>query len=372
MEYKDYQLILEHDFPKIPDKSPTLLEIAGMPHYENVDSNIWAFFLNPHAEHGLEDLFLQSLIALCLRKYKEKGIHKELNIINPTIHRELSTNTTKRMDIVLDDENSVIIVENKIFHWLANDLGEYWEHFDESNYPSHRKAGVVLALHPTNGIDNRFVSITHQELNTEILSGIGRFLLQANPKYLSFLYDFIANKQNFYMPDQTQESFTFLFEHREKINRLIDIKNSLVTSVLKQVDQGSGTFVMARKTQIDYRYYTFEETPNLYYTILIRHILDEDPHYSIILEGNHIDQEVFDQIRMLAKELTEGLDHIQVIDSKPNHAWFHLLTIRKQFNIELLETMGSEITSIITSPAVENVRKKIVERFLELTEGAKL
>jgi hypothetical protein len=269
MEYKNYQLILEHDFPKIPDKSPTLLEIAGMPHYENVDSNIWAFFLDPSAEHGLEDLFLQSLITLCLRKFKDKGIIKELNISNPTIHRELGTEDTKRIDLVIEDGDTVIIIENKIFHWLANDLKNYWAHFEEEKYAYHKKAGVVLSLHPIHGLDDEYISITHQELNSAILDNIGKYLLQANPKYLAFLYDFIENKQNFYMSDQTKESFTFLFEHREKINHLIDIKAHFVNAVLQQVDNAKGSFEMARKTQRDYRYYQFSETSNLYYTILV-------------------------------------------------------------------------------------------------------
>jgi hypothetical protein len=72
MEYINYQEILEHEFPKNIKKTPTLLEIAGMPHYENVDSNILAFLLDPAGEHGLEDLFLNSLTSLCLAKYKEK------------------------------------------------------------------------------------------------------------------------------------------------------------------------------------------------------------------------------------------------------------------------------------------------------------
>lgn len=44
--------------------NPSIFEIAGYPHYENVCSNILVFFLQPDAAHGLKDLCLKSLLQL--------------------------------------------------------------------------------------------------------------------------------------------------------------------------------------------------------------------------------------------------------------------------------------------------------------------
>jgi hypothetical protein len=47
------------DFSKLPDRverGPTLMEIAGYPHYEIVCSNILAFYLDPEEPHGLGTL----------------------------------------------------------------------------------------------------------------------------------------------------------------------------------------------------------------------------------------------------------------------------------------------------------------------------
>jgi hypothetical protein len=52
------------EFSKLPDRvkrRPTLMEIAGYPHYENVCSNILAFYLDPEEPHGLGTLVLDAL-----------------------------------------------------------------------------------------------------------------------------------------------------------------------------------------------------------------------------------------------------------------------------------------------------------------------
>jgi len=40
----------------------TFMQVTGYPHFENVCSNILAFFFNPKEEHNLNDLFIWSLL----------------------------------------------------------------------------------------------------------------------------------------------------------------------------------------------------------------------------------------------------------------------------------------------------------------------
>src|ERR1700679_3280519 len=42
----------------------TFMEVAGNPHYENVSSNILAFYLDPYAEHGLKDLMIGATLKM--------------------------------------------------------------------------------------------------------------------------------------------------------------------------------------------------------------------------------------------------------------------------------------------------------------------
>lgn len=55
---KDFQAL-----PKVK-QNRTVMQVSGYPHYENVCSNILAFFFDPEEEHGLNDLLLQSLFKV--------------------------------------------------------------------------------------------------------------------------------------------------------------------------------------------------------------------------------------------------------------------------------------------------------------------
>ena len=58
---------LLQDFSQLKLSEPTrgsFLSICGFPHYERVISNILAFFFDSTREHGLNQLFIQSLYDL--------------------------------------------------------------------------------------------------------------------------------------------------------------------------------------------------------------------------------------------------------------------------------------------------------------------
>lgn len=42
----------------------TFMDVSGYPHYENVCSNILAFYLDPTQEHDLKDLFISAILKL--------------------------------------------------------------------------------------------------------------------------------------------------------------------------------------------------------------------------------------------------------------------------------------------------------------------
>ena len=46
-----------------PTEPPTLMQIAGFPNWENVYSNILAFFLDTNQDHGFGPLFIRSILA---------------------------------------------------------------------------------------------------------------------------------------------------------------------------------------------------------------------------------------------------------------------------------------------------------------------
>lgn len=59
-EYDD----LLYEFEALPQISMSIFDSAGYPHYENVCSNILAFYLDPNNEHGLGKLLYLCLMNL--------------------------------------------------------------------------------------------------------------------------------------------------------------------------------------------------------------------------------------------------------------------------------------------------------------------
>ena len=64
----------QNEIPIIKSKPKTFLGIAKQPHYENVLSNIYAFYFDVNEVHQFKDLFIKSLLELINRSIlvKEK------------------------------------------------------------------------------------------------------------------------------------------------------------------------------------------------------------------------------------------------------------------------------------------------------------
>lgn len=55
-------------FEGAPPPPPTLMDIAGFPHWENVYSNILAFFLDGSREHGFGNLMVRAMLEAYFQK----------------------------------------------------------------------------------------------------------------------------------------------------------------------------------------------------------------------------------------------------------------------------------------------------------------
>ena len=108
--------------PPLEVRLPTFLEITEFPHYENVCSNILKFYFDSNQPHGLNNLLLKSLFQLLNQDiYNIESVRK--------IKREEITNTQKRIDLLIELDSTVILIENKINHFLTdNQLKEYYDY----------------------------------------------------------------------------------------------------------------------------------------------------------------------------------------------------------------------------------------------------
>lgn len=222
MDFKKFEDLLAA-FEKIPKTEvslPTFMEIAGYPHYENVCSNILAFFFDTEEVHGFGDLFVRSLYE-CLRVADPAT--DDLQTIN--VSREVPTSSGKRIDILIETQNYVFTIENKIWHYLHNDLADYATHAQgvAKKEENDEKEVLLLVLSPysiaSSQLHSGFVSLTFETLFTKVKEHLGQYLHRGTSAYLPQLTDFMETMLNHTKKTPMNlEMINFLIKEKETID----------------------------------------------------------------------------------------------------------------------------------------------------------
>ena len=110
--------------PLRPERLPTFMEITGYPHYEDVCSNLLAFFFDPRKPHGLGTLCLDALAQV-------GGIEDQAGTLgrNVQVGREDPTDAG-RIDILIQSDSHAVLIENKVFHGIFNPFDDYAKYLD--------------------------------------------------------------------------------------------------------------------------------------------------------------------------------------------------------------------------------------------------
>jgi hypothetical protein len=231
------------DFNKLPKSekiSPTYLEISGQPHFENVCSNILAFYFNTNESHGFKDLVLKSFIE-CF----DESLLVKYDIETINIERELYLDEQKRIDIVIECNDLVISIENKIYHILNNRLDVYVESI-KSRYPNKNYKFIVLSIKEEHPENEEFFPITYEKFFYKLKQNIGGYFVNSNNQYTTFLIDFIQTIENLNkMKRHNQKYIEFYLKNKNEVDCLIkeheDLKKTLYIKVNQLYDLISTT-----------------------------------------------------------------------------------------------------------------------------------
>ncbi|MBI3137724.1 MAG: PD-(D/E)XK nuclease family protein [Sphingobacteriales bacterium] len=215
---KQYQDVIEgfEKIPSIPKRPPTFMEISGYPHFENVCSNILRFFLDTSEIHGLQNLVLKSLL-------QSIGEHELANQLTDavSVRREETTIAGKRIDIVIECDSLVIAIENKIYHWLHNDLEEYNRHIGFKKSTTSKRLLIVLSLRPENIQTGNFKNLTYEILIPVIRKNLESHIVTGSNHYITHLNDFITTIENLYKPTpMNKEMFHFIADNYSVIEQI--------------------------------------------------------------------------------------------------------------------------------------------------------
>lgn len=226
----DEFLELLHDFESLPDtkNSESIFDIAGYPHYENVCSNILAFYLNPNNEHSLGNLLFSSLMNLA----GGNESHQD----NIQINREVSTNKGGRLDIVIETDNQIIGIENKIFHYLKNDLSDYSDSINDWAKPNQLTSVKIILGIRKEEESFGFVSVTYEEFWAKIRERLGNCINTSSQKWVLYLVDFMStidrlNGKNM----ELDKSDQFFMENEDRVNVLLNARNKFISKLATKV-----------------------------------------------------------------------------------------------------------------------------------------
>lgn len=215
----------------------TFLDIVGLRYQESISSKLLAFFLDSKAEHGLGDLCLQSLFELAGQPQSSK-----INTIDLVQEQHCSNQdagAAGRIDLLIETDDFVVAIENKINHVMNNPFALYRDHC-YAKYPDHQKLLVILGLNPPDKLPEHFVFVSHYDLYRHIKQQLPAHLLRADHHYLTFLLDYIstfeAHNPNSETGKMEQAIVDFYRNNLDLLTQIMDNKHHVQTYYQQQVD----------------------------------------------------------------------------------------------------------------------------------------
>lgn len=193
----------------------TYFDICGYPHYENVVSNVLAFFFDPFKPHELKDTCVQALLH---------ATHPEIENIDEVweVEREVRTDKGTFIDIFFKNDDYVVLIENKVYANLYNDLDGYFR-FVEKQFPQQKVLPIVLCLHtPTTENLFGFQVITYDKFFQTLRSHLGNVIDRADFRYMQLLTDLIVNMEKLKEGTKMDDKFLeFVSDHDEELVDLV-------------------------------------------------------------------------------------------------------------------------------------------------------
>jgi hypothetical protein len=321
------------------------LEIIRKHHHENINSSLYRHFINSD-QAAIRIAFLESLHKLIHSKTA-----KNLPFAVVQAYTEVTT-SSGRIDILIKDKENkcAVIIENKIYHELKNDLLEYWNHIE---LDETKKVGVLLTLKPhpiPDQVSDRFINITHFEWVRLVKERLDNDLIL--PNYRVYLNDFIQTIEKLTTTYEMNEAAKFYFSHAEQVLKASETMNQAHDFLEGQFN------LIAEKIgwqtygeEMGWRnFWDAKNQLDTYLTIVTEDLLEGKMQYTLILELLRKDRE-------RAAELREHLgNHPQTQDKKPGEdsgVYLHFLC-KDYFITE------TELTHF-SDHVVENIRKDFAD-----------
>lgn len=316
--------LLSLEIPKAVKKRETFLSITNSHYKENIISRLYSYFLSREENEPIAVVFLQALIDLIPGIFNADGLLDDN--VNYFVDVEIPSRKG-RIDLLITIEQELhekekfrtaIIIENKIYHEVKNDLKDYW-----NSVKADRKFGILLTLRPhgiPEEVQTQFVNVTHMQwVNAIKRRGIPYGLSTNSYVYLN---DFITNIENLTTQTSMNDDAEFFFRHASKVLRAketLDSAHEFVITQLRMVAQKAGKDLYGASWS--WRH-IWKEGDLVYYVFEIEKVFAANPQLTIYLEVYKDALQYEKEIRSLLTR--SGIYKVLDDDGKSTSSWAHL------------------------------------------------
>ncbi|MCB0768419.1 MAG: PD-(D/E)XK nuclease family protein [Flavobacteriales bacterium] len=322
---------LEQLLAELPEEGqrsrPDLFSISGFPHYEDVLSNWYAYFMDPSGPHGLGTLFLEVLLELANAK-DAVTIGSSM-----AVKRELTTPEGKAIDLVVHDGEetgegiaeamNAIVIENKVYHHLNNRLDLYF-----NAVRAESKTGIVLGLKRTETGHASFVSVTHRDLIDAVVRRLPITARVPEP-HRQYLIDLHQNIHELTAHMEYSNEVEFFLKNTELIQRVNRLERKFKEYLKGQLgtvatELGVRLYPSAQKCW----YLCLPKDDQVYYSVLLDDVLAQGTDLMVVVELHDTEgkdlQPFYDAVKPLLKSDTHADPPLH------NHGanWIQYATIR--------------------------------------------
>ena len=349
----------------LPEQKPkNLSDILVVGNKETINAKILGYFLDVNETHGLQSLFFDSLKAIIEAKgfadSNTLDIHSgDFQVITEDTTTFAESETKKRIDISLIGANNWgIIIENKLYHKVANPLKAYWEHTQK--ICGDNIIGILLTLFPLNLKNDRqeisvkgkkvtYLNITHKEWIDEIQKQLNLGDIQ-NIEGLLYLKEYIKTIQSHYKAKMEASTFNNLAfsitKHNEEINDILNKIAQTSKFIEQQINEVFASFGFEKKGS----WYTNPEAsyPVYFYVISASEILKRNEIVFTLELRNEINKKLraTDKQNTIASHFDPLISDRKSIyigsQSGKNHTHIVIAHIKNLF------TEGSDFKTVLT------------------------
>lgn len=216
--------------PEVPE--PTIFSIGGRGYFENPTTDILAFFCNSEEVHGLNQLVNEALFDVVCKIASDNKIHNITDFHSTSEpQREVPTNNGARIDLLIEGNEWVMVIENKIFHNQNNPFKDYEDYITSDKDDKFKdKIPIFILLSPDGTAPQGWLPISYAEFLSSLKSKLAdAFINQPLNKWIVLLREFILHMESIVSePNIALETKNFILSHLAEIKEVENVKNKTI------------------------------------------------------------------------------------------------------------------------------------------------